>query len=48
VALRGLAQQPLPSEHGAAQMLNGLTVITDLVADHAGGATFAKVHAAGI
>ncbi len=47
-ALRGLAEQPLPSERGAAAMLNGLDVITDLVADHAGGATFAKAHVAGL
>jgi predicted glycosyltransferase len=46
-ALRGLAQQPAPSARGAAQMLDGLAVITSLVADHAGGATFAKAHAAG-
>ena len=46
-ALRGLAQQPAPSERGAAQMLDGLSVITDLVAEHAGGATFAKAHATG-
>ena len=46
-ALRGLARQPAPSERGAAQMLDGLTVIADLVADHAGGATFAKAHATG-
>ncbi|MEO8305141.1 MAG: glycosyltransferase [Betaproteobacteria bacterium] len=47
-ALRGLATQPAPSERGAAQMLDGLSVITDLVADHAGGATFAKAHVAGV
>jgi predicted glycosyltransferase len=47
-ALRGLTRQPAPSERGAAQMLDGLAVITDLVADHAGGATFAKAHAAGL
>jgi predicted glycosyltransferase len=46
-ALRGLAQQPAPSERGTAQMLDGLTVITDLVADHTSGATFAKAHATG-
>ncbi len=28
----------MPSERGAGQMLDGLDVITDLVADHAGGA----------
>jgi predicted glycosyltransferase len=47
-ALRGLADQPLPSERGAAAMLDGLDVITDLVADHAGAQTFAKVRAAGV
>jgi predicted glycosyltransferase len=46
-ALRGLSQQPLPSEHGATQMLDGLSVITGLVAEHVGGATFAQAHAAG-
>ena len=46
-ALRGLAQQPAPSERGTAQMLDGLAVITDLVADHASGASFAKVRATG-
>jgi predicted glycosyltransferase len=46
-ALRDLSEQPVPSERGAGQMLDGLAVITDLVADHAGGATFAKAHAAG-
>ena len=46
-ALRGLALQPLPSERGAGQMLDGLPLITDLVADLAGGATFTKVRAAG-
>ena len=46
-ALRDLAFQPLPSERGAGQMLDGLAVITDLVADHAGAPTFAKVRAAG-
>jgi hypothetical protein len=45
-ALRGLALQPVPSERGAGQMLDGLTLITDLVADHAGAPTFAKVRAA--
>jgi predicted glycosyltransferase len=33
-ALRALPQQPAPSERGAAAMLNGLKVITDLVAGH--------------
>jgi len=33
-ALRGLSQQPLPSERGAAKMLNGLKVIGGLVAEH--------------
>ena len=47
-ALRGFADQPLPSERGAAAMLDGLDVITDLVADRAGGGTFAKAHVAGM
>ena len=46
-ALRGLSQQPVPSERGAAQMLDGLRVITGLVAEHVGGATLAQAHAAG-
>ena len=32
-ALHALASQPLPSERNAAAMLNGLDVITDLVAE---------------
>jgi predicted glycosyltransferase len=32
-ALHGLCAQPKPSERGAAQMLSGLDVITDLVAE---------------
>ena len=47
-ALRGLALQPLPSERGAEQMLDGLPLITDLVADFAGGSTFTKVRATGL
>ena len=41
-ALRGLASQPLPSERGAGQMLDGLPLITDLVADFAGGTAVKK------
>jgi len=41
-ALRGLASQPLPSERGAGRMLDGLPLITDLVADFAGGTTVKK------
>ncbi len=46
-ALRGLSQQPAPSERGATQMLDGLKVITGLVAEHVGGASFASAHVAG-
>jgi len=35
-ALRGLAQQAVPSQRGAGEMLDGLDVISDLVAHHAG------------
>jgi predicted glycosyltransferase len=35
-ALRSLAWQPLPSERGAAQMLGGLDVTTELAAAHVG------------
>ena len=35
-ALRNLLDQPLPSTRRAAEMLNGLSVITDLVADRVG------------
>jgi predicted glycosyltransferase len=35
-ALRKLLRQPAPSERGAAEMLNGLDVITDLVAERVG------------
>ena len=35
-ALRGLGHQPAPSERGAAGMLDGLDVITDLVAERVG------------
>jgi len=36
-ALRGLQAQSAPSQRGAKQMLDGLHVITDLVAAHVGG-----------
>ena len=35
-ALRGIQDQPAPSERGASAMLNGLGVITDLVAERVG------------
>ena len=35
-ALRGILDQPAPSERGAAAMLDGLGVITDLVAERVG------------
>jgi predicted glycosyltransferase len=35
-ALQNLQRQPAPSERGAADMLNGLDVITDLVAERVG------------
>ncbi|HEX2389896.1 MAG TPA: glycosyltransferase, partial [Casimicrobiaceae bacterium] len=35
-ALQNLHRQPAPSERGAADMLNGLDVITDLVAERVG------------
>jgi len=38
-ALRDLADQPAPSERGASQMLDGLDVITDLVAERVGRRT---------
>ena len=47
-ALRGLAEQPLPSTRNAGQMLGGLEVITDLVAMHVGGATVVQAQAGGI
>lgn len=47
-ALRDLARQPAPSERGAAEMLDGLQIITGLVAEHVGGITAAQAHAAGI
>ena len=47
-ALRGLARQAAPSECGAAQMLNGLEVITGLVAEHVGSVTAAQAQVAGI
>ena len=46
-ALRHLGEQPTPSEHGAERMLDGLPVITELVASHVGGAVMAKAHSAG-
>jgi predicted glycosyltransferase len=45
-ALRGLAQQALPSTRGAGEMLDGLEVITDLVAAHVGAATPVRARAA--
>jgi hypothetical protein len=47
-ALRGLTQQPAPSERGAGQMLDGLQVITGLVAAHVGVPATLQVRAAGI
>ena len=47
-ALRGLAQQPLPSSRGAQQMLGGIDVITNLVAMRVGRAAPLKRKAAGI
>jgi predicted glycosyltransferase len=47
-ALRGLTQQPAPSERGAGQMLDGLQVITGLVAAHVGKTTLVQARAAGI
>ena len=35
-ALRSLCEQPAPSKRGASRMLNGLDVITDLVAERVG------------
>ena len=46
-ALRGLAEQPLPSSRGAQRMLGGLDIITDLVAMHVGSATPVRAKAAG-
>ena len=46
-ALRGLAEQPLPSSRGAQRMLGGLDIITDLVAMHVGRATPVRAKAAG-
>ena len=45
-ALRGLQQQPRPSECGSAEMLDGLQVITELAAAHAGGAVSRRSRAA--
>jgi hypothetical protein len=44
-ALRGLAEQTVPSERGAGEMLDGLDVISDLVAHHAGATTIARARA---
>lgn len=46
-ALRGLAEQPLPSSRGAQRMLGGIDVITDLVASRVGNAAPLKRKAAG-
>jgi len=45
-ALRGLADQPLPSSRGAERMLGGIDVITDLVAMRMGSAAPVKAKAA--
>jgi len=45
-ALRGLAQQPLPSSRGAQRMLGGIDVITNLVAMRVGRAAPVKRKAA--
>ena len=45
-ALRNLLDQPLPSTRRAAEMLNGLSVITDLVADRVGRPVRRRVVAA--
>jgi len=42
-ALRSLTRQALPSERGAAQMLGGLDVATELAASHVGGASAVAV-----
>jgi len=47
-ALRGLAEQAAPSERGAQQMLGGLDLITDLIAEHVGRLTPMPAEAAGI
>ena len=46
-ALRGLAEQPLPSSRGAQRMLGGLDIITDLVATHVGRAPPVRAKASG-
>jgi len=46
-ALRGLTEQAAPSERGAQQMLGGLDLITDLIADHVGRLTKMPAEAAG-
>ena len=45
-ALRGLADQPLPSSRGAQRMLGGIDVITDLVAMRMGSGAPVKAKAA--
>ena len=44
-ALRNLHRQPLPSEHRAPDMLNGLDVITDLVAERVGTPVARRIRA---
>jgi predicted glycosyltransferase len=44
-ALRNLREQPAPSERRAAAMLNGLDVITELVADRVGRPVSRRVRA---
>jgi predicted glycosyltransferase len=46
-ALRGLSEQPTPVQCGAQQMLDGLDVITDLVAQHVGRVPLVPAEAAG-
>jgi len=47
-ALRELPHQPLPSARHASAMLDGLEVITDLVAMHVGGTTTVQAQVAGV
>ena len=47
-ALRNLHRQPVPSERGAAQMLDGLDFITGLVADRVGRPAQRRVRAVGV
>jgi predicted glycosyltransferase len=47
-ALRGLTEQPAPAQRGAQQMLGGLDVITDLVAEHVGRVPLVPAEVAGI